>query len=462
MADENISLQSMALQKRTSQTALMPPPPPPKRLKRPPKTLTEEDYTSAISTIIERDFYPDLSEMRLQSKYLDAVEEGNPIRIATAARKLTHKVGGIEGDREGETEEERRERILKEDVKGMRLDMFQAKYTSEDNESFNALVDEQNEKNREKYAWKYNGNKMLSKQEFLIEQKRVLLLEDGTEQVVVTGEKDTSKEGEDGWSKEIQTWKWTPQNVLMNPHPGIEDQFDPSQGQKLIRHQNTAIPSPSIPSGRTPAPSPSPSTVQDAIEGRIRANTPKVNGYSFISTPTPSELGAPKMTWGELSSTPVRLSGGEAEAPSPFRLAEPTEREKLARKLAEKAQKDITTRQRAYTPRLRTTTATLGTPRTTTGETPRLGGKTPLGKPPLVADIPKFGSSPDIRRNLLTPAAQRLWASTAQGKRSSSRLVEKGDRERESAAQVSANISGRTPLMRTPMLKDVVIPAHHK
>src|SRR5438128_1416495 len=46
MSDENISLQSMALQKRTSQTALMPPPPPPKRLKRPPKSLSEEDYTS--------------------------------------------------------------------------------------------------------------------------------------------------------------------------------------------------------------------------------------------------------------------------------------------------------------------------------------------------------------------------------------------------------------------------------
>src|SRR5579859_2211813 len=129
MADDNISLQSMALQKRASQTALMPPPPPPKRLKRPPKTLSEEDYTSAISTIIERDFYPNLSEMRLQSRYLDAVEEGNPIRIATAARRLTDQIGRNRGEVEDETEEEKRERVLKKDVKGMRLDMFQAKYT---------------------------------------------------------------------------------------------------------------------------------------------------------------------------------------------------------------------------------------------------------------------------------------------------------------------------------------------
>lgn len=437
----------------------MPPPPPPKRLKRPPKTLSEEDYTSAITTIIERDFYPSLAEIRLQSKYLDAVEEGNPIRIATAARRLTDNIARKNGTQsEEETDEERKERLLKEDVKGMRLDSFQAKYTSEDNESFNSLLDEENEKRREKYAWKYHGNKMLSKQEFLIEQKRILLLEEnGTTTAVVTGEKDPEERDGDGWSKEIETWKWAPTNVLMNPHPGVEDQLDPSQGQKLIRHQNTAVPTLEIKTGRTPAPSPSLSTVQDAIEGRVRRDTPKVNGYGFVSTPTVEELGAPKMTWGELSAAPVTLATS-AEEPSPFRLAEPTERDKLARKLAERAQKDITARQRAYTPGLRTTT-TLGTPRT--GSTPksmsRMGGKTPLGRTPL--GVPKFGSSPDVR--LLTPAAQRLWAQTAQGRRSS-RLVEMGERsrkERESAAQVSANVVGRTPLMRTPMLKDAATPA---
>jgi protein DGCR14 len=58
MAEET-TIQSMALQKRNADSSLMPPPPP-KRLKRPPKTLPEEDYTSAITTIIERDFYPQL------------------------------------------------------------------------------------------------------------------------------------------------------------------------------------------------------------------------------------------------------------------------------------------------------------------------------------------------------------------------------------------------------------------
>src|SRR5579859_1311543 len=188
-----IPLHTMALQKRSAETQLMPPPPPPKRLKRPPKQLSEEDYASALTTIIERDFYPQLPEMRNQSRYLDAVAEGNPVRIATAARRLlegTPAHGAEVG--EEETEEERKERLLKEDVRGMKLDSFMAKYTSEDNESFNALLDEENEKRREKYAWKYHRNKMLSKQEFLIEQKRILLLEEnGTTTAVVTGEKPT-------------------------------------------------------------------------------------------------------------------------------------------------------------------------------------------------------------------------------------------------------------------------------
>lgn len=441
---EDISLQSMALQKRSAETALMPPPPPPKRLKRPPKVLSEDDYTAAIATIIERDFYPELGEMRKQTQYLDAVEEGNPIRIATAARRLAQTptvnpaVG--QGVEEEEDEEEKRERMVREDVKGKRLDTFQAKYTSEDNESFNALLDEQNRKQREKNAWRFYGNKKLSKQEFLIEQKKVLLLEAGDSgDTKVTGEKLGDDEV---WSKEVQTWNWTPMNVLMNPHPGLEDQQDPSQGQKLIRHTNTRISKESEPTGRTPAPSPSMSTIEAAISGTYtRTDTPKVNGYGFVSTPKPSELGAPKMTWGSISSTPIAL---EPSQPSPFRLAELSEREKLARKLAEKAQKDITARQRAYTPRLRQNTATLGS-------------KTGAGDR---KEVPKFTSSPDVRRTLLTPAGQRLLDQTTQGRRTSSRLIvgAKGGTPvgRESAAQVSR--IGQTPLMKTPRLKDAATP----
>ena len=383
--------------------------------------------------------------MRKQTRYIDAVEEGNPIRIATAARRLERgtPVHGVNPDHfapedeEDEDEEDKKERILREDVKGMRLDMFQAKYTSEDNESFNALLDEQNAKEREKYAWKFNGNKKPTKQQFAIEQKKILLLADGTapDDIQITGERTNDQ---DVWSKEIETWKWNPMNVLMNPHPGLEEQVDPSQGQKVIRHTNTRIPSPPLPTGKTPAPSPSMSTIADAIAGRSsRADTPKVNGYSFVSTPKPSDLGPPKMTWGSVSAIPTSSAG---EKPSPFRIPDVPAREKLARKLAEKAQKNITARQRAYTPSLRGTPATL----------PSGAGKTPVASG--TREVPKFATSPDVRKSMLTPAGQRLLEKSAlgAGRSSSTRFAAKG----ETAAGVNSTTVGRTPLMRTPLVRD--------
>jgi len=420
------SIQALALVKRkAASSALIPPPPHTKRQKRPPKQLTEEEYTEAVQTIIERDFYPSLADMRKQTAYFDALAEGNPVRIAEAGRNLTSNAEDEEQEEGPVAEEDRVEqnkaREMKEDVRGMTLDTFQAKYTSEDNESFNSLIDAQNAANQERYAWKYNNNRKLSKQQLQIEQKKVLLIEQGKDPTVA-GERPDD-DGEERWGRGLDMWKWAPNNVLMNPPPGLEDQLDPSAGLKVIRHENTRVPGPPQKStGETPAPSPSISTIEDAIGGR-RHDTPKVNGYSFVSTPKPTDLGAPQMTWGTLSSVP----------PSPFRVPEIPARAKIARKLAEKAEKDMTARQRSFTPVARLSTLRKGT----------------LGR-----GVPKFASSPDVRKLGLTPAGQRLWEGSLQGKQG----ILGGDGGRESAAQVSSSVVGRTPLMRTPKLKEGATP----
>jgi Nuclear protein Es2 len=118
------------------------------------------------------------------------------------------------------------------------------------------------------------------------------------------------------------------------------------------------------------------------------------------------------MTWGTLSSVP----------PSPFRVPDIPARDKLGRKLAEKAEKSMTARQRSFTPLKSTLRSSLVTP--------------------------KFASSPDVRKLGLTPAGKRLWEGSLQGRRV---LKEEG---RESAAQVSSVGVGRTPLMRTPRLAE--------
>ena len=66
--------------------------------------------------------------------------------------------------------------------------------------------------------------------------------------------------------------------------------------------------------------------------------------------------------------------------------------------------------------------------------------------------MPKFASSPDVRKSMLTPAGQRLLEHSAQGRRSSSRIA--GQREVAVAVVGAAGVQGRTPLMRTPLIRD--------
>ena len=82
------------------------------------------------------------------------------------------------------------------------------------------------------------------------------------------------------------------------------------------------------------------------VDGKeiVRNPTPRVNGFSFVATPSPrpGECESPLMTWGQIEGTPFRLDGGDtpllrtSQGPS-FRMAEPPKREQLALQLAEKA-----------------------------------------------------------------------------------------------------------------------------
>ena len=65
-----------------------------------------------------------------------------------------------------------------------------------------------------------------------------------------------------------------------------------------------------------------------------------------LPTPTPDQLGPARMkelmTWGTLAGTPRILSSDSLdEPPTPFRIAEPTQREVISRKLSQSASKSI-------------------------------------------------------------------------------------------------------------------------
>ncbi|ETS63945.1 hypothetical protein PaG_02276 [Moesziomyces aphidis] len=184
--------------------------------------LTEDEYTSALSAVIKRDFFPDLDRMTAENEYLAAVEADDPRRIRTALERLlsfdgqqrrpastarttrssgrqtsatgaratrgewddtpvasasTSKVfdptltpaistPGLDAplEEQGSDEAEPSSGIVP-DV-SLSLADFQARYTSEDNASFAQLLERGNEERKRKHAWLY------ARERASIEQRR--------------------------------------------------------------------------------------------------------------------------------------------------------------------------------------------------------------------------------------------------------------------------------------------------
>ncbi|KAF8476038.1 nuclear protein DGCR14 [Kalaharituber pfeilii] len=441
---------SQALVRKATDTELMPPPPPVKRIKRPPIVLDEDTYTDALSEIIARDFFPGLLEAKHQQEYLDALDSQDPEWITEASRRLAtimtpdfrdqqRRMGRRRGTGTGFTPTPNSPWMrftptprfgetfgvmtpgsvrstgtsmtavptLGEKVKpdtSLSLDAFQAKYTSEDNASFNDILDRQNEKRRNAYAWMWNGNKIPGNR---VQMANRILNERAEKEGEAEGEKKSI-----GWIDDRkaapETWKSKPRNGFMFVPEGVEDSQlalpAPSAESakenadkkpsilppKSISYSNTRLPPlPLTTSSKETPPSPSFSAIQDAIAGNPRESmssviedgnaTPRVNGYAFVDdTPTKAEMDAFKGSLG------IPLPAPTATTHSPFKIAATPRREVLLNKMVDKVAKN----KRASTVlgnAAKAVSGTAGTP-----------GSSRLATP-------------------LTPAAHRLWNNVSNG-----------------------------------------------
>lgn len=387
---------------------LMPPPPPAKRIKRPKKVLDEDTYTEALSQIIARDFFPGLLESETQQEYLDALESKDKAWISNAGRRLQqvmtpgrrrvrhgstiYSAGqtptGYVGDTPMSTVTTVAEERIEVDT-NMSLGAFQSKYTSEDNESFYKLLDKQNQKRAEKYAWLWRGNKLPSKMQ--LKQKEIALKLSETRNLVDDGFKRDrlAIKDKDDRPAAPEHWKAKPNNQLMFAPEGVDGiletvaeraQAESRAPPKSIVYENTRVPVPAVPQDQPIPPSPSLSAVRDAIAGKRRSTyqesstgggeSPRVNGYSFVDDEEPEAV--------PVAAPIINLGKGDV-TPSPFRLQEQRKREALHHRMVERISQS------------KRSSAKLG-----------LTGK--VEKTP----IPRFPSSPRVSGGL-TPAAQRLW-----------------------------------------------------
>lgn len=486
---------SQSLVKRPSDDRqLMPPPPPPKRIKRPPKALDEDDYTDALSHIVARDFFPGLLETRTQQEYLDALESRDREWISSAGRRLTEVMTpgrqgsgrekgrgrrgvsmtprmtprGTEAGRGAATPKEwagdtpmsvsaasasasatpvststPRSKSAVAEVEGMSIGAFQAKYTSEDNESFNKVLDKQNAKKREKYGWMWSGNKIPTARQIAYRKREAKRLEaqkqgsaerdkeedndpdndDGDKQLVVAG----GRPGDDERPARPDAWKFKPENSLMFVPASIEDTHETVQEKaeavsharpKHVVYHNTRVQPPqksgnNDSSSSVPPPSPSVSAVRDAIAGHPRptdsesgftgGETPRVNGYSFVDEDEPAPTPGGGDDEDDEQAFHLRLLSSQtssADAGSnPFKLQETRKREALHHRMVERVARNK-----------RTEKAVQGTktPVPHFGSSPMIN----FGRTPGSESTPSSGAAEGAggSKASLTPAAQRLWA----------------------------------------------------
>ncbi|KAF9822016.1 hypothetical protein IEO21_00010 [Rhodonia placenta] len=270
--------------------------------------LEEDEYTEALSHIIARDFFPSLVHLDATNGYLDALRTNDPALIQASVRRIEELTTPVtRRDRPWETPAQTPYRAGPLDTPihtprgeppvkrtryetDMSLDHFQAKYTSEDNSSFTQILDDDNRKRREKWAWAWDAQKR-------VEEQRGKMLE-GRERLLIEAPTAT------GVKEKFRIEQPTPAGLLT-------DGSVSSHGAMQVEQ----------PSG--------PGDEEHNEQGK--------------------EIVLKLVTWGTLTGTPRVLSQSDdpmesssmATPNTPFRIAEPSPRERLSHRLSTNASKSL-------------------------------------------------------------------------------------------------------------------------
>ncbi|KAI9151095.1 hypothetical protein H9P43_009710 [Blastocladiella emersonii ATCC 22665] len=332
--------------------------------------LDEDVYTEALSSIIERDFFPDLARLKAETAFVDALASRDPLRIDIAKRALD----ALEYDRDDTRSVASTARTGVVNT-SLRLGAFQQRYTSEDNASFNDLLDEANRKLRAKLAWMFERNKAGARGGGEEEMRMIegapgsgaagelmapaaasgeLVLASGSAAAVVDPDDRDAKlrlllpSTDHRGSAVVPTWEHRTLNAFMFPPSSATTAKLRAQKPAVTNYAATRF-ADSTPLAQftqavldSAAPTPAP-----------LAPSPSDTPYSLVSmTPRPHGAAAdmvPDMTWGAIEATPVALrdESGTAAASEPephrYRIPDTPVRELLGIRKVEQLRHSRTT-----------------------------------------------------------------------------------------------------------------------
>ena len=242
----------------------------------------------------------------------------------------------------------------------MRLDSFLSKYHSEDDASFNELVEKDQQKHREKYSWLYN------------KEKEQNLESNEQQQLAITDSENTSStmKAIEYRPAGVKTWSYTAKNSLMYIPEGMEisvqEALQGSSKPREIVHENTRLSKEFLTKTQKSFSGVSNISKKDAVPEKVgvdglvvnSSDAPNVNGYGFVATPDirpgmlflsfllcfelSFPLGvdmSPLMTWGSIEDTPLKVDEVMATPGPQFKLPKISRREEIGMKLSEKASK---------------------------------------------------------------------------------------------------------------------------
>lgn len=221
------------------------------------------------------------------------------------------------------------------------LDSFLTNFTSEDNNSFDEIIEKADQKLKQKFSVLFEAERLST-----IEMAKSLALPSI----------ETQFEAIEG-PKKVEMWKYTNINTVMYVPDGVElskeEQLEMAKNRQEVIHSNTRLahnPWDDLKNKEAIALAAKNQTKvyngKIGVDGNVIENsaTPQIRGFRFERTPSPCPgVGeSPLMTWGEIEGTPFRLDGGDTplrpSIPGPsFRIAEASRRETIGLKLAEKA-----------------------------------------------------------------------------------------------------------------------------